>query len=690
MLDLDAAHLRQQSAAFVAKWQRKQDRVPIKDKGLLSRREALLAAAATGLAKTAWAADKTEMELLGQPCLARNMHAGCLVQDKGRDYFVLTNTNEITNAELIFIDIESGTGEVYRAPTGAGAWALQKLPGNQLGAGTYYNGMFLIFDIPSRKWVKQIKFPGEDYLWSFAIGGDGRLYTGTYPGAKLGALDIESGAVEVLGAPGKPNQYLRNVSTLPDGRIYCYFGTEKPISFIFDPKTKQFSPVPANLHTTATGVAWNGFFVSGQKAYRMPDLAEVSPLPFPTPTGDDPWQVLPVLSDEKSLCISQRSSVYRFRAGETALTRIAAIPTTGISMFAVSGDGHVFGTRGQDYFIAQADAKKLRLEAVPGPSSPREVFFLHADDKNRLWGGPPFGQTLFYKDLTTGQVTNTRAVSNRGGEVYDVEVVDGTAYAVSYVGGEIIRYDPQQPWNHIGGVNPRVIAKAGPAFIRPAAGITRGDDGKLYSGWWAQYGTYGGAVAITDPTTGATELITNPLGTQAISGLAVSDGRAMIGTTLAGNGLPSQARDGVSAKFGIYDLAGRKTIFQHEFPQASSVSHIRYDALTHRTACIVHRTRPYLWIFDNALAQFREPTAAQEKLQPDYLTTAGPGRIAFSEKRSLRLLDLATGDVTTVGAAPENIHCITFAPDNRLYIACGATVYRTAPLPAANKVFALS
>lgn len=653
-----------------------------KKEGLLSRRQALLTAAASGLATIAWA-KKTDMELLGQPCLARNMHTGCLVQDKGRDYFVLTNTNEITHVELIFIDVETGAGEVYPAPTGAGAWALQKLPGNQLVIGTYYNGMFLIFDIPTRKWIKEIKFPGEDYVYGFAIGSDGRVYGGTYPGAKLGALDPKTSAFETWSSPGKPNLYLRNVSTLPDGRLYCNFGTEKPVAFVFDPKIKQFSQTPDALHTVATGASWNGFFVTDHKAYRMPDLAEVSPLPFPTPTGDTAWQILPRLCDTQSLIIQQGSSIYRFRVGETSLTRIANVPTTGIAIFAVNEAGHIFGTRGQDYFIAQLDTKKLRLEAVPGPSSPREVFFLTADDQNRLWGGPPFGQTLFYVDLTTKKGHNTRAVSNRGGEVYDVEVVDGVAYAVAYVGGEIIRYDPSQPWNHIGGVNPRVIGKVGPEFIRPAAGITRGDDGKLYSGWWAQYATYGGAVAITDPQSGATEIIANPLGTQAISGLAIHGGLAMIGTTLAGNGLPIQPN--ASAKFGIYDLGARKAIFTQQFPGAVSVSRVTYDALTNRTACVVSEKENSLQIFDGTLRQFRKPTGEIETLKPNYLTGAGPGRIAFSEKKTLRLMDLATGAVTTVGDAPDTIHCLTFAPDNRLYIACGPSVYRTPPLPPARK-----
>src|SRR5688572_23618916 len=93
-------------------------------------------------------------EHLGQPCRARNMHNAVLVQDKGTEWFVITNTNENFNMELLFIDAATNRGEVYRAPAGSGAWALQKLPNNQLAVGTYYDGMFMIFDVPTRQWVK--------------------------------------------------------------------------------------------------------------------------------------------------------------------------------------------------------------------------------------------------------------------------------------------------------------------------------------------------------------------------------------------------------------------------------------------------------------------------------------------------------------------------------------------------------
>src|SRR5207302_4721865 len=65
-------------------------------------------------------------------------------------------------------------------------------------------------------------------LWTFALGGDGRLYSGTYPGGKLGALDLKTLALEDLGAPSRPNLYLRYTFALPDGRIFCQFGFERP------------------------------------------------------------------------------------------------------------------------------------------------------------------------------------------------------------------------------------------------------------------------------------------------------------------------------------------------------------------------------------------------------------------------------------------------------------------------------
>src|SRR5207245_9938114 len=151
-----------------------------------------------------------------------------------------------------------------------------------------------------------------------------------------------------------------------------------------------------------------------------------------------------------------------------------------------------------------------------------------------------------------------------GGEVYDAAVIDGICYAVAYSGGEIIRFDPSAPWDQIGHVNPKTIATVAPEYIRPTAGVTVGPEGRLYSGWQARYGAYGGAVAITDPASGKTEVIADPLGSEGVSGLAVAGDAALIGTTTSANGLPN--KPGASAQLGVYDLKARKLPHSHEFP----------------------------------------------------------------------------------------------------------------------------
>src|SRR5439155_11442319 len=153
--------------------------------------------------------------------------------------------------------------------------------------------------------------------------------------------------------------------------------------------------------------------------------------------------------------------------------------------------------------------------------------------RGRLWGGPTFGQTLFWLDTSTKEFFNTPVVCNAGGEVYDVTFLDGKVYAVAYSGGDIIEYNPDQPWDQLSNKNPRTIAHlADRGYIRPVAGVVVGpSQKKLYSGWMAKYGTYGGAIAVTDPADGKTELIENPLGQQAIAGLAVDDTQLYVGTS---------------------------------------------------------------------------------------------------------------------------------------------------------------
>lgn len=623
-----------------------------------------------------------EVTLLGQPCRARLVAAGTLIEDAGREWFVITNMNENSRMELIFIDPETGEGEVHRAPAGDGSWALLPLTRNRLAVGTFYDGLFLIFDVPSRTWVKTVKFPGETYIWSLAEGKDGRIYGGTYPNGKLGALDVDTFAFEDLGAPGPPNKYLRWVAPLPDGRILCPAGFEKPEAFVFDPATKRFTPVPAGLNVgDSRAAAWDDFLILGNNVYRMPDLAPADPLPFPAP---DPkrgaWTADPRLTSKKTLVLRQGQTVYRFRKGDAALTEWMTLPRRGVgALFAASEkSGALLGIRGQDFFAVRKGDRAVALRRIPGESAPRATMFLRADDRGRVWGGPTFGQTLFYLDTKTGKTVNTSTVSDHGGEVYDVAVIDGVCYAVAYVGGEVIRWDPAQPWDQVNHVNPKTIAKVGPAYVRPEAGVIVGPDGRLYSGWLAEYGKFGGALAATDPKTGKTEIIQDPLGPHGLSAVALAEGGrlALLGTTIAGNGLGEQK--GASAAFGVWDLTAGKRLFSRTFDGAHSVPGIAADPKTGRAVVhIVTGDGGRLWLFDVERRAFagNGPALPDPVNGGSLCADAARGRALYGSGNALRSYDFASGRAADLAMLPDPVSRIAVSPDGKIYASGGVNVF---------------
>ena len=611
-------------------------------------------------------------EHLGQPCRGFNVLASRVVTTPdGKEWFVLSNSNETSGVELIFIDFANNAGKKFRAPAGQGAWMLNQVPGDRLVVGTYYDGKMMVFDLKTMSFTKTLDFGREVYFWNGAIGGDGRLYAGTYPGGKLAALDLDKLMIEDLGAPAKPNLYLRNVSALPEGRLLCNFVTEKPTRKIFDPAAKQWSDPPSHFANVESGVTWNGYFLSGTRAFTR-ELAPVDPPPFPVPPAGKDWHVHANLTDEKTLYLKQHEIIWRFRDGEKELTKVFdhGIPSAAIT--AAANDGTLLGVRGQDYLVARPGELKAKLIPIPVEPAPRPTHFIEADGDGRLWGGPPFGQTLFYMDLATRKTTSTGIVVNAGGEVYDLAFADGKAYGAAYVGGDVFVFDPREPWDQLANKNPRSLARLTThGYIRPVGGIHLGPDGKLYSGWMAAYGKYGGAIAVTDRESGETKLWENPLGEQAVSALAVVGDRLYAGTTLAGNGLPK--KPGERPQFGVLDRASGNVIAQ--FPiEGGEVTRIFHDAGADVVLLIVG---PKLWRFNlktNELYPDGTPP-----ITPHAADSIGNGKIWFASGNSLVRYDVAAARSETIAEAPAKVDHLDVAPDGNVFISCGADVYRFKP-----------
>ena len=488
---------------------------------------------------------------LGKPCRSRNILAGRLIEIDGHREFVLTNMNEASRMELIRIDIARGTAKVVVAPAGSGAWALNHLGNGRLAVGTYYDGTWMIYDMRKGAWTSTAKFPGEDYLWNFAVGSDGRIYTGTYPGGKLGSYDPATGRVEDCGAPTKElgNQYLRYVSPLPDGRIFCNFGMAKQEFRIWDPTKREWQPVPESLAGITWGAVWNGYLVAGTGAWKGTSLDRVDPLPFPKPPVES-WNVDVPLTEPNRLVLRSGTRLWILKPGQSQLMECAEVPFGTGNVYAIEDDGTLYGVRGQDWFVARKGRKPV-LDGIPGEAAPRPTHVLRADENGRVWGGPTFGQTLFHVDVRTRKITNTRTVSDFGGEVYDLVVVDGICYAAAYVGGEVIRYDANAPWNQIEHVNPRSLLALTPDYIRPTGGICALPGKRVASGWQAKYGSFGGAVAITDLVSEKSKVYRDPLGAWCIQGICAAGDLVFFTTGNGANGLPS--RNDVWSQWGLLE-----------------------------------------------------------------------------------------------------------------------------------------
>ena len=613
--------------------------------------------------------------LLGKPCRARQILGGTVIRDRrtGRETFVITNMNEVSGAELIFIDIETGKARVMRAPAGAGSWNVREVRGDRLVSGTFYDGTFLIFDLKSMRFIKHVRFANEQYLWNTAIGGDGKVYAGTYPGGRLGALDLDTYEVEDCGAPAPPNLYLRHVSATHDGRILCSFSSEKPVEKLYDPRTKSWSDVPETIKGISVAGIWDGMFAAGSRLFDGPDFTPRAPT-FPTPPQDaGPWAIDPHLTTDRRLILRQGTAVYGWRKGEPALTRLAALELRGGRYLGVTEDGRLLGIRGQDWFVSKPGDTTLRLMPIPGDSTPRHLHFLRVAPDGRIWSGATFGQTLCSLDPKTRKITNTRTICDSSGEVFDVAFRDRRLYAATYAGGDIVEYAPDETWDQWNNRNPRTIASVGPAYIRPVGGIRFGPDGMLYSGWMAQYGTYGGAIAITDPDTGKTELIENPLGEQTVQGLAVDPRTgthvAYVGTSLGANGLPNKPNE--SARFGIVDLTARKAVFSHTFDGAASV----------RSVCFDPASKLVVMLAGRRVALFDPSSRGWIALPPDMPEPSSNldlhgGAAYYGSGKDVVRIDLTARTWTRVASVPEPFGMIAVSHQGYIYVGAGPSVYR--------------
>ena len=627
--------------------------------------------------------ENASARLLGRPCAAFQFLAGAAVYNpvQEKELFALTSSSEDQPMSLIFLNRKEQKASAAQAPSGAGAWALTQLPNpNLLAVGTHQDGKVMVFDMEKWAFTASAQFPGESYIWDFAPGKDGRYYFGTYAGGKLGAFDPAGLAadppvltIEDCGAPLPPNMYLRLVSPLPDGRILCSFGMQQPGVRIFDPATKQFSEPPASMAGISAGVVWSNYFLAADKVLNAA-LEPVLPPPFPVPPADKgAWRVAGEVTTADTLFLRQGNALWRLDKDKAELALVFDFDLRGGRLMAASRDGGVYGVRGNLYFYIEPGAAKLERKSLKVMPPARPPLFLVADNTRSLWGGPPFGQTLFMMNRDTGIEMNTDIVVDSGGQVYGMVFIGEVGYGVSYSNGDIFKIDPNAPWYQYDGKNPSVIASLGArGYIRPVAGVRLGPGNKLYSGWMAKYGVYGGAVAVTDPASGATELIENPFGKQTVSGLALDDAYIYVGTSLEANGLT--VKTGEPPQFGVLGIEARQPLLNQPFEGATTVDRFAANIPAQRVAFAVDGA---LRVFNVETMKVMPPfDAAPPRVTSSAIASVGDAFVYYGSDRQVIQLNPVTGESTVLVELPRAVGAFTGAFGGDLFAACGVDVYR--------------
>ena len=403
------------------------------------------------------------VEYVEKPC-----HNFCILsccsfidpKDGVEKFAVVSFSNHVLGV-LYLVEPRSNTAESYTLPLDNGAWALYNYQNEALIIGTCtQNGCVHRFDLATRTFAEplQVMFNGDNYIWNFAFDGDHSLYCSTYSKAELLRYDLTAHKLENLG--------------------------------MLDPAH------PGNKYNRT---------VAYYDGYILCDVGMETPCTFAYRISDG--DVKP--ASECGITI---------KAEELLKPTDPRIKDRGV----VFSDGSAVVIDGQEYLFYEGNSTEAKVCRIPGEPPATGLHALAADENGLLYGACNFGMTIFSYDPKTGTYWNSSSVDpTSGGEVYGMAIKDGKVYMSAYSGGRHIVYDPEKPWNSREGVNPYLLDSASPEYIRPYGRTVIGPNGDIWSGWYAKYGAYGGALSKIETQTG--KVTVYPVGENGVASVTADE-----------------------------------------------------------------------------------------------------------------------------------------------------------------------
>ncbi len=561
-----------------------------------------------------------QFELLGVPVRVGGL-MGCVAGPNGRGgealYF---NFNQISG-KLFLVQVDPDTGEArqFNAPEGPGAWALIAGPDGNIYLGTWDGALVLRFyPTQPEKGIQVLGKPSatEEYLWQYAIGKEGKLYSCTYPQAKLVSFDPKTGAMEDLGRMHPTEMYARSVAVGPNGKVYVGIGTEKGDLVVFDPATKEHrSLIPPGLR------------------------------------GAEGWRTVGV-SKHSDGNVYASFGTNLFRVDDETVERVATAP--GVPPMKLK-DGRIVTSFERGRFTLKDPATGATVQRTfHYAGNGDHIFVVGAGPSNCVYGSTAMPLEVFRYDPAAHRSEHLGNMP--GGEVYSMLECEGKLYLCYYGGAIMNLYDPAKAFWKFGTgaeANPVSFGGIGDGHLRPRAMIY-GPNGLIYIGSEPPYGELGGALGVWDPKQNRTvENYRNIVTNQSVVSLAWEPKSGLMfggSGNFGGGGTRAVEKE---ARFFAFDPAKKQKVFEASLSPGAR----NYPATIAADGQVFTTVGDRLYVFDPVTMQVTKTVPLPGAQLEISLGRLPSGAIAGLTTKAVYVYDPRRGEIVHTAQAPVTVGC---------------------------------
>jgi streptogramin lyase len=460
--------------------------------------------------------------------------------ESGRDYIYCGITS--TSSLVVQVDVKTGRCRDFRLPSPCGGpWGIDfTLDGDLLVTSTSGH----LARINPRTGKTWITADCGHWLWTIDRGADGKFYLGSSSDCRLFRYDAATEGLEDLGQMHPTEKYLRGVVDGDDGYLYCSVGC-----------------------TAAQVVAYH--LASGRATVLLPKFEEAPNFHTVTRGMDGRLYVITVKGNVYRLVHGQAFPTANDRAAREARDRLyrgyrESLPD-GRSITYLDPDALRLG-EGEDATILQMTYNTDGANIFHLAEGPHQTVVASTIMPLFILRYTPASDTL--ENLGRGGIDN--------GEAYSFGHCDGKLYYACYSYGNLMRYDPAQPWHtDLPGAmrwqdNPRLLTNLCTGHNRPRA-MCVDSRKRVWIGSIPEYGLFHGGLGCYDTASETYENNPIVIRHQSIIALTPDDtGDTVYGGTSIGRG---SGTDPVTtdAHLFAWDTAARKRRWKVVLPGVTGV-----------------------------------------------------------------------------------------------------------------------